>query len=83
MVLLKNPYNIFDFCKIDSHKELSVFCLMTDIKYASFEEDNRKKLEKFEDVTVIEKLIKSPVKPGKFLKCKFIQFYKWIRKVGF
>ena len=55
---------------------MSVFCLMTDNKYASFEESARKVLEGFEQVTVIEKLIKSPETADKFLKCKFIQFHK-------
>ena len=35
-----------------------------------------KVLEGFEQVTVIEKLIKSPETADKFLKCKFIQFHK-------
>ena len=76
MVLLKNPYKIFDFCKIEPQKDLSVFCLMTDIKYSSLAESDRKILEELENVTICEKVIGSPKDPGQYLKCKFIKFFK-------
>ena len=75
MVSLKNPYRIFEFCKIDEYKNLSVFCIMTFQKYFSFKENITDLLAQKVDIKIEDKKICSPADKSVLLDCKYIQFH--------
>lgn len=75
MYELKNPYSMFDFCKLKTDANLSVFCLMTDEKYLSFDNELRNSLNGCDEVDISTKKIPCPNNPGSILECKFIQFH--------
>ena len=75
MVLLKNPFNIFNFCKIDDDKGTNVFCLMTKSKYISFGTKLRNQLSSSKIISVSDVKINTPASPGDMRKCTFIKFF--------
>ncbi len=83
MFILRNPFKIFEFCKINKTSDLNVFCIMTNDKYFSFQNDAIKLLEKENDIKIQDKNIVSPMNKNNIMKCKYIHFQLGGKKLVF
>lgn len=83
MFILRNPFKIFEFCKINKTSDLNVFCIMTSNKYFSFQKDVLKLLEKEYDIEIQDKNIASPMNKNNIIKCKYIHFHLGSKELAF
>ena len=83
MFILRNPFKIFEFCKINKTSDLNVFCIMTSDKYFSFQKDVLKLLERENDIKIQDKNITSPMNKNNIIKCKYIHFHLGSKELAF